>query len=353
MFTLTRKSRIKWARFVLRWRTGLRLDIWQELAALIRDFDPPNALEIIRRGHSEDGRYPNDPVAVAAESWIMRLREGQKLAEAVQGWCSEKERMLISAGQRQSALAEVLTQLAEQERPLNAVKSKFRNGLPLPFLLGALGWGMTIYFSGYAIEFVSQNPTPDALALQVLWVTGLIYNWISWALPLAVVFIAVAVWIAVKRWLSEGRVRLERVWPFSLYKAIMAADFLLTYSILKAAGYDESASLKAMRPTASAYLRWQIDALERNSRDRAWGKTLAMSGRRFPDAQINAVMGIFSIDQLAYPAHLTRISTEWNAKLITRMDNNRDITIAAATAVVAILQGVAGLILSAIAIPQQ
>lgn len=331
----------------LRRSPGLRLGIWQQLASTLKDLDPATALGAIAKGASEEGLRPNHPVAVAAEAWIVRLREGQTLSEAITGWCTDRERLLISAAEATASLSPVLTRMAEAERKLLAVKRQWRFGFVLPGFMLALGWGMVVYFAGFTADFIIQSKASNDEATQVLEITSVISNWLSWLVPLIAVLSGIAVWLALHYWRSPARTRVEWIWPFSTFKAMQAADFLFVLSVLKTAGYDEVQALTSMSLGAGSYLSWQIAALLDNSKSKSWGETLAAAQRRFPGAHVNALMATFSLNEQAYPDHLIQIADDWTANLVEQMRNAQEVAKTVISLVVAAFIAAAGLLQTA------
>ena len=63
-----------------------RLKVYRKLAALLRNrFSLMNALDMVYNGISEEGRKPNDPMAIALSMWGRSLQEGHPFSDCLKG----------------------------------------------------------------------------------------------------------------------------------------------------------------------------------------------------------------------------------------------------------------------------
>ena len=351
--TTVARRREESARRRFRASPAKRLVMWKELSSLLDRFDLTAALEIIHRGHSEDGTRPNDLIASVAEYWIPRLRAPQPFADIVRNAVSEHERLMIAVGQDKTNQAQILARMHHAEKLMYDVKARWRATFREPVGLIVMAWGMLVGYAYMVLWQYGQYPTrPRGYALMANNYADWLFHWGSWMVPAAVVAIALVVARLLKYWLSPSRTAAERYWPFSLYKASAAANFLHALTILQTAGEDLPASLRAMAKTAGPYLRWQIAAIEPIVRSKSIGDAVRATKRWFPDAHVNAQLDVYSRDDPRnFATHLERIADDFTADLIERMESARKATTLMAISVAALLQVVITAFMLAMSLP--
>jgi type II secretory pathway component PulF len=333
----TRREEIARKRFKA--SPAMRLVMWRELASLLEQFSLPDALEIIRLGHSENNKRPNDLIAMVAETWIPRIRGNQSLADVTAGAVGDRERLMIAVAENSASFPDVLRRVHHAERILFEVKDRWRASIREPLGLIAWSWAMLVGYAYMVVWQTAQFPTPPRGWAKIAGdlSSGMFY-WVSWIVPAIFLSIALSLYLALRFWLSPTRSRWERMWPFSLWKAQHAADFLMALSILTLAGQDVAAALRSMSQTASKYMRWHIDKIEPKARVQDIGQAVADAGDGFPDTLINSLLAVFSQDPKTFPDHLVRITDEYTDQLVHRMEISRKNTNILALAFAGFLQ---------------
>ncbi|HEV2651669.1 MAG TPA: hypothetical protein VGU69_10455 [Rhizomicrobium sp.] len=346
------QKRADLARRRLRAYVTARLTMWDDLSRLLSKFTLAESLEVIRRGHSENGKRPNNAVAMAAETWLPKIRNNQPLSDVIAGAVTDRERLVISVAQLSPNFPQVLQRLHQAESAMGEVKDKWRASIREPLVILALTWAMMTANAYGTIAMMGLYPNgPRGWAAVGLNTSSFIFYWVSWVAPIVVCALVLIYRGLLKHWLSENRVGWEVVWPFSLYKRLHALDFLLALTILALAGKDIPAALRSMRATAPKYLVWQIDAIEPLARDQPLGAAVMAAGRNFPDAQVNALFEIYSTDPIEFPKRLSDIADDYLAKLLKRIDTNRKVTGFFAILLVGLIQVLTSLLMLAGSIP--
>ena len=349
----TLRRRVDSARRRFRHNPAARVKMWGQLSALIHRFDLPAPLAIIKQGHSENGARPNNLMAMVAEAWLPMIRSAYPFADVVKGFVSERERMVIAAAQDKPNLAEILAQLHAAETLMFEVKARWRANLREPLGLIVMSWLVVIGYADLILWQVAQTPgRPRGYVLEAQQICHWLFYWGSWLVPLTLILLASGVGYLLSHWLSPSRTVADRFWPFSLYKGLNAADFLLALGILQNAGEDMPSSMRSMASIATPYLRWQIKVIEPILRTKSIGEALRRTGRNFPDAQINALLDIFSRDDVRnFPAHLTRLGDDFSAELRERMEVARKHTNFLSLSFAGLLQVLITALMVAISLP--
>ncbi len=76
-----------------------RLKVYKKLASLLRNrFSLMNALDIMYGSITDNGKNPNEPMAIAIASWGKSLQNGYAFSDALKGWAPSRERLMLSVG---------------------------------------------------------------------------------------------------------------------------------------------------------------------------------------------------------------------------------------------------------------
>ena len=87
------------------------------------------------------------------------------------------------------------------------------------------------------------------------------------AMVVAAVFSVAGIRLMLRRWTGRGRRLLDRVWPFTLYRVLLAANALESLGTLLVAGHDVRTALATVSRHASPHTRMYFDMMRRRLRD--------------------------------------------------------------------------------------
>ena len=89
-----------------------------------------------------------------------------------------------------------------------------------------------------------------------------------WAVIVVAVILGVTgIRLMLRRWTGRGRRFLDRAWPFTLYRVLLAANALESLGTLLVAGHDVRTALATVSRHASPYTRMYFDMMRRRLRD--------------------------------------------------------------------------------------
>lgn len=115
----------KFARFMFRNDANLRRRLYLKLGKLLGNGVPIiDALETMR-ARRVTLKSTKEPLAVALSDWLRKLRNGSRLSQAIVGWVSPDEAMLISAGEQSGKIEDALVSAAE----VMTAKKKIKNAV--------------------------------------------------------------------------------------------------------------------------------------------------------------------------------------------------------------------------------
>jgi len=205
--------------------------------------------------------------AEVAEVLLEEMSEhGRKMAPAMKPLIPADEFAIIDAGEKGGDLAQALENLLEQRRrAAHIIKANRKVVLLIASfcaILSATLWVMAKFAIPKLLPFAqSMSHRQSASETVILTAT----NWITGTGPLwtiaVVVAMALAVVTSLKRLTGPLRLFLEKIPPWSTYRAIEGYIWLSTYIILVRAGTPETQVLEEQAKTASPWLRERLNGL--------------------------------------------------------------------------------------------
>ena len=88
-----------YAMVICRLSNGTRMKIYRKLISLLRNrFSLMDALDRIRGIITNDGKNPDEPMALAILYWSRELQNGHPFSVALEGWAPASERLMLSVG---------------------------------------------------------------------------------------------------------------------------------------------------------------------------------------------------------------------------------------------------------------
>lgn len=309
----TNKWLLNYAKFMCNMSNKGRLKIYRKLASLLRNrFSLMNALDMIYNSISDEGKHPNEPMAIAISAWGRSLQEGHPFSEALKGWAPNRERLMLSVGDvsdLESALLNLIKVCEGSARMIRPIV----NAITYPSFL-MMAAVLIVYAIGvYMVPpMLSAAPTTvwtgtaKSLVDLSLWVQK---NW-----PIAFAFfpvIGIIIYATIGYWTGRIRVKFDRIPPWSLYKIFIGITWLLALSALVKGGVPVSVALSSLRKDSSRYLTERIDGtLFHIKNGDNLGQALSKAQHEFPDKQIIADLKVYSeLDN--FEEALDKLANEW------------------------------------------
>lgn len=304
---------IFYAKTLCRIGNGGRLKLYKKLASLLRNrFSLMDGLEKIKMTITNNGKSPNEPMAVAINCWQASLQNGNSFSVALKGWAPARERLMLSVGD-----------VADLESALiNVIKVTEGSAKMMGPLVGALAYPAMLAVMSVAIiagiGMFMVPPMADA-APNIKWTGQALYlvtlsawverNWIYMFGCLPVIGVILS--FSMGRWKNKLRAYVDGVPPWSMYRIFVGVSWLMCLAALVKAGTPISQAMRSLRSDASPYLLERIDRslFYINNGDNL-GEAMQKTAMNFPDREIIADLQIYSeLDNFAEA--LDRMADEW------------------------------------------
>lgn len=285
------------AKLQFKHNSSMRRRLWRKLGRLLENGVPIlTALESIRKRRTE-ATGKGDPIVVALNDWIAQIKNGGRLSSAILDWVTPQEQMLIAAGEQSGELETALNSTIRVMTAQKQQSSAIVKGIAYPMFLFALAFAV-LYLFGFKIvpAFTGSvnNANWTGLAKAMIDVSSFTRDWLFVGLGLFAAMVC-SFFIALPRWDGRLRVKLDRYPPFSTYRVMQGAGWLIAFAALVQAGLRIESALEQLNRNASPWLKARITACLRGVRGgHSVGEALVRAGHEFPDREIIDDLGLYS-----------------------------------------------------------
>lgn len=304
------------------WGQKQREAFYRRLAAMIENgMALAEALQILRdRAQRRFGSWRGDPDLLAMTDIERRIRNGSTFVRAIAPWVPRTDLALIGAGELSGQLPEVLRVSIESGKVVKRLRSKIFVEMFDPMLFAIVGFYLIYVIGSQMVPAMKQalpvDRWPSAakplLPMGAVATSGLV----GWAL-LALAVLMVVIFATMGRWGRTGirfRSMLDRVPPWSIYRVIQGAAWVVGFSNLLKAGVRVSDALKLQSEYAPKWLKVRLeDTIVHVVNGHEIGQALRMTGYGFPDASLIEDIQAFARFK-NFPELVRKLGDEWLAE---------------------------------------
>ncbi|MEW9809025.1 MAG: type II secretion system F family protein [Candidatus Symbiodolus clandestinus] len=304
-FSLAKTSLVKQALQQLDYRlakmafgSSIRLDFYQALLLLLDNQVRLNeALKELYRVYSHEGRKASAPVAIVINDCLTGMKEGIAFSERLSAWVPIEEGMLLQSGEAAGRLAAAFGETEKLIEAKKQIVSAVAGAVTYPIALIAM--------SGFLLNMVATELVPQlaqlvdpkswtgsAAILNVLASFTTDYGLLTVGI---VITLAVVIGFSLPRFNGPGRIWLDKLPPWSLYRMIQGATFLLNVSALIQSGMQLNMALAKLAVSTSPWLKVRINStLKQLAAGKNFGEALCATGYHFPDAKANRFLSVIA-----------------------------------------------------------
>lgn len=254
-------------------------------------------LDMLYDLYSQNGKKPKGATAMAVNEWRKRYKGGRPLSSAMHGWITLSEEMIIEAGEQSDHLDEAMADALEASAATKRIRKTVRNAFIYPV---AMLIAVCLILWGFNAKIV---PTFAEIVQPVLWtgnaarmyaLSEFVVGWMPIAIP-ALLALIVLIVMALPRYTGPARVTLDKFPPFSIYKVIAGASFMMSLRGFITAGVTIPEALRRIARGSNPYIKSRTLAiLAQVNAGRNLGVGMTKAGHNFPDPDINGEISIYA-----------------------------------------------------------
>lgn len=301
------------AKFALSLKVRMRLyrqiSVMLENEAKVKDI-----LEELYNRASRNGTKPKEGLAVVIGEWLLTVRQGGKLSDAMVGWVPENEVMVVAAAEQSGNMPEVMQNLVEIVETRAAIQGSIIGKSAYPLAL----FGLTmvfLYIFGVKVipQFTNVIPVDrwPRLAYSLYLMSQFVRNW---GLPVLVLTLVIVAASLASMPVLTGRVRakLDSIPPWSIYRMIIGANFMITLSTMLDSGVRIHDAITIIKNISSKYVSECLEGVIYGlNSGRDFGDALMQSGYEFPSREVAEDLGLYVRYSGDYAAAIKVIAKQW------------------------------------------
>lgn len=264
-----------------------RIQFYESLTALLENgVGVDDALNEVRRIYSDDGRQLYHPVALACANIGKKVGNGKKLAESCRVWVPYQEMAIIGAGERSGNLTQAFSECIRIIEARQKILSLILNSTLYPVLIWSLmAYLLHIIATRVVPAMARLSPPEDSSgAPYLLYLIATYVDHYGLITLIALVVLLVGSLVSLPYLTGPLRVRLERLPPWSIYKALHGSTFLLNIAVMLRANINQIEALDTLMVNATPWLRERLLAVSYGVEiGKNFGVALKLAGHEFPD----------------------------------------------------------------------
>ncbi|HEY3591066.1 MAG TPA: type II secretion system F family protein [Buttiauxella sp.] len=278
--------------------SGVRLDFYRSLILLLDNQVRLNeALAELHNVYSHGGKKLNAPVAMVINECLQRMNDGESFSETMAWWLPVEEAMLLQAGELAGRLGDAFNEAEKIMAARKKIVGAIAGAVAYPLVLFAM--------MGFLLQMVANDLVPKLAKVvdPAKWegAAGLLRDIASFVTNygsttvIVIVVTFTAITISLPRLRGPLRVALDNLPPWSIYRLVHGATFLLNVGALIKSGMRLNSALEKLSEGTSPWLEERITAaLDGLSEGKNFGEALTDSGYNFPDKKANRFLAVIS-----------------------------------------------------------
>ena len=303
---------------------AVKARMYNKLSSFLDNGVPlPKALEIMLLHASDDGKKPNTPTAIVLKAWLAQIRNGKSLGIAVKGWVPDNDRIIIEAGERAGTLSGALKNALFIEKSNKQIRSAVKKGIAYPMVLIGVAMGLLLMYGLYII------PGYEDIIPREKWVGGaasmiIVSDFVNfWLIPTVLVTGAIVATImyTLPKWIGPTRTKFDKFAPWSLYRLINGAGFMLSVSSLIKAGVQLPEILKILKKDSTPWYNEKISAAKKHvDNGVSLGQALHLAGHHFPEKETVMDLRAFA-DMEGFEEKLEQMGRDWVIDSVLKVES--------------------------------
>lgn len=329
-----------WAK--IQFTAAVRMRLYRKIAKMLGNGLPLlRILEELRDRASCQGRKPNEPLAIVLDDCRRLVQNGRMLSEGLEWWVPQTEQMILMAGEQSGHMEIALLSVIEVVQAERKIKSVIVGGISYPMAILSL---IIVYVYLFGTKVIPEftrivDPAGWHGAAKSLYVMSvLVQNWMLYFVA-ALVFLLVAIMVAMPRWRGNLRIFFDRYAPFSIYRLVVGSGFLMAFSALQSAGITVEKSMARLSDMASPWLRERLDGALLGIRSGLnCGEALRNAGYGFPSEEVVDDLCVYA-EYRGFAEALKLLADEWMEEGVERISAQMKILNGFSIAALAIVIG--------------
>jgi len=249
---LTEELKYRWARFLF--TRAKQQAFLEDLSSLVQEgVTAPQAIATIAKistGISKE----------VAHSIAASYAEGKRLAEGMEKWFPFHIVDLIRTGEDGGTLNSAMIASSKSLSEQASILSSLASSITYPIIVLILGSGVAVFLKHSIFSnFLTMKPLEEwpENGQIFMHLAAFIQNW-WWSIIILVVLFNIGLNQALKNFVGDSRHMFDKIFPFNVYREVVASYFMGIMGLLLANGITFKDALTLIQRKTTRYLAWHI-----------------------------------------------------------------------------------------------
>lgn len=241
----------------------LRLRVYDKIKSLLSNSMTSNQVINKLLARKKPSELYTKPDAAFLEHVSMSYRKGYSFSEALRGWATPGEIMLIRSGEESGKLNESLERTIDMLNKMIEMRNRVKSEITYPIVLFIALFVIVIGFAKFMLPILTQFGDPqdwDIIAQSLYYFS----TWVAdyWILVIIGIYgLIQLISHTMPKLTGPLRNSLDKIPPYSIYKAIQSGLLLIALGSLMKSGVQFRRSLENIRSESTPYLGEKIEEI--------------------------------------------------------------------------------------------
>lgn len=304
-----------------------RIEIYDSFRQYLLDgLSAETTFEKLIDNYTRRGKKPADPIGQILRECAQNLKSGFSLAESLKEWIPEQELSIVESCDRAGKLAEGFKNAMIIADGAGKIAGTIKSTLISIGYIQSLCISLVVIFCMVLVPTIKQMvPLEKWNTLQL----GVWYLYVAitdyWYVFLLVgIAFSLAVFRSLARWTGNIRFWFDRYPPYSVYKRLQGASFILNVNAMLSAGIPIEKAIRGMvQSSDSPWMLERLEAILRNieAGEKNLGAAMDATGYEFPGEE--AIIKMQSLFETANQEDsLHRFARKWLDKTVIAVEKS-------------------------------
>ncbi|WOI84533.1 MULTISPECIES: type II secretion system F family protein [Enterobacteriaceae] len=279
--------------------------------------------------YTRRGKNPGNPIGQILNECRQNVNAGYSLADSLREWIPDQELSIIEscevAGKVSDGFLNATFIAQGSEKLLQSIKSS----LMIMTYMFSLSFSVVVMFSVLLVPVLKQNVPLEKwnMAQLGVWYFYVIITEYWYVILFVLVTVSYAIYKSLSQWTGNVRFIFDKFPPFSIYKRLNGATFILNVNAMLSAGIPMETAINYM--VNSCESPWMLERLEAILRaieegEENLGSALDVIGYEFPgDAAIIKMKSLFETSNSE--GSLKRFAGKWLEKTVSSVEKTGEL----------------------------
>ncbi len=225
------------------------------------------------------------------------LINGRSFADSVKKWMPRADYAMLASSEKANKLPETMRLIIYLDDMKSGLLKEFLSGMFGPLMLFLAVYTLLYYIGKYALKSILglTNGHISSSGNILIYLSDYVNSAYMYLIPLVLATVSIFVFYSFPRLTGDIRKKLDKVFPYSVYRQFSGSVWLIGLSGLIGSGINEVTALKELASYNSAYMKERLKSFYLNMQNGMnLGEAMLVSGFDYPDKDVVDDIVVFS-----------------------------------------------------------